>query len=218
MTSTKRGHECAQEDRWFSRLIDVSVCGACGDAVGSTPCHRHVHRVLVQTGSCPEHAGEHVKTWSGYDYNRFVELCQCCGVVPLHSGSRWSTWFCPVCRKEVDLLNARLGRYAVPIGRHSVHAGRLLTGPDLRDEVIIQDFMNTWNGAAAAMQALRAWSAIAVSKNVGAITGDPDAIVPLDAYHGLARERVDPADRFREMCVYFSRPGEAQRSREGEDS
>ena len=78
--------------------------------------------------------------------------------------------------------------------------------------------MNTWNGAAAAMQALRAWSAIAVSKNVGAITGDPDAIVPLDAYHGLARERVDPADRFREMCVYFSRPGEAQRSREGEDS
>ena len=218
MTSAKKDHERAQEDRWLRRLIDVSVCGACGDAVGSAHSHRDERRVLVQTGTCREHAGDNVEIWPGYDYNRFVELCLCCGAVPLGSGSRWDVWFCPVCREEVDLLNARLGRYALPIGRHSVHAGRLLSGQDLLDGVIVQDFMNTWSGVSAAMRALRAWATIAVRKNVEAITGDPDAVVPLEAYRSLARERVDPADRFREMCLHFGRAGQAERSREEEDS
>jgi hypothetical protein len=74
-------------------------------------------------------------TWPRFDFNEHVHLCECCRAVALDSGSRWSVWFCKPCKDRVRLLNDRLGRVAIPIGRHSMMAGVGIAGPDLVEAV-----------------------------------------------------------------------------------
>jgi hypothetical protein len=62
------------------------------------------------------------KEWRS-DLTERAHLCGCCRLELLRSGSRWSVWFCDECKERVRELNARLGRYVIPIGRHSMMAG-----------------------------------------------------------------------------------------------
>ena len=195
-------------------VCGVSVCGPCGDAVGRAPDRRDLSAEIIQLGSCPAHREGPTEPWTGYDYNRFVELCRCCGAVPLRSGSRWSVWFCPTCRAEVDLLNSRLGRYIVPIGRHSLHGGRLLSAHQIADPIVVQDFLNSWAGVGDAMTRLGEWARIAVRSNVERITGQEDAVLPITEYCRQARDLIDPAERFREMCVHFAPPQDIDHTKE----
>jgi hypothetical protein len=43
-------------------------------------------------------------TWPRYDFNEHIHLCECCRLVPLRSGSRWSVWFCEECKARVRNL------------------------------------------------------------------------------------------------------------------
>jgi len=191
------------------------VCGPCGDVVGSADDFYERGFTMVQTGPCPVHAAPAESTWPSYDYNRFVELCRCCGTVPLRSGSRWSVWFCPECREQVDLLNLRLGRYAIPIGRHSIHAGRLLSIEKAAEPVALHAFLEGMNAASDAMGVLGKWAHEVIRLNLRAIREDDDSVVPINPYCLAARRYVDPSDRFREMCAWLA--GQGRESQHEED-
>jgi hypothetical protein len=72
-------------------------------------------------------------TWPGYDFNQHLELCRCCHLVALPSGSRWSVWFCEDCTARVRAFNERIGRTTIPIGRHSLMAGVGLSGSQISE-------------------------------------------------------------------------------------
>lgn len=72
-------------------------------------------------------------TWPRYDFNEHLHLCECCKLVPLRSGSRWSVWFCEECKARVRNLNSITGWYVIPIGRHSLMGGIGIEGSELVD-------------------------------------------------------------------------------------
>ena len=188
------------------------VCRDCCDVVG--PFFRLYgaragEGPLLQRGSCDLHPPRaHAPRWPGFDFNRGVDLCYCCAIEPLTSGSRWSTWFCPTCRPLVDQLNADHGRCVVPIGRHSAHHGSVLRTEDAADPVAVQLFNDAAKAAAVATMALADWRAIAVTMNLDALgTGvSRAAVIP---YWRELTDRVDHAERFRNMCAYLDRRGRA---------
>jgi hypothetical protein len=155
------------------------VCGDCGDVVGP---FEHADRAVrledecfdlgprstyVQRGRCPTHTSEgNESRWPRFDYNRLVELCNCCGAVPLRSGSKWSVWFCDACKQQVQLLNGRHGRCVVPIGRHSVHAGWLLTGDQIENPLEVEAFVSSMSAISDGMCALHDWRRIVVRRNL----------------------------------------------------
>lgn len=188
-------------------ISGVMVCGACGDAVGSAERFDHQLGTLEQLGTCPLHEGPAGPTWPGYDYNRFVQLCQGCGTAAIQSGSRYSRWFCPECREQVELLNARLDRYAIPIGRHSALAGRLLSARELDNPVAVQMFVDFTNDSFAAMTLLEEWAKHVTRRNLEAIGHSEDSVIPIAEYCRAAQRYVLPEDRFREMCLYLHRRG-----------
>ncbi|MFC1660795.1 hypothetical protein ACFL3S_04905 [Gemmatimonadota bacterium] len=146
-----------------------------------------------------------------------AELCYCCGQVLLRSGSRWSVWFCKECKEQVGLLHGRLGRYVIPIGRYSLHAGfRLGAKPgepefDLAVELYVDKLQNLFQ----AMDVVWEWSGIVVREVLTerwpeALRANPDApeSPSIEAY--LERCRSDENEkmrRFREMVGSFERAG-----------
>lgn len=199
----------------LANIENALVCGPCGDVVGPAR-HRHVADfVMVQTGTCAVHAVPSEPTWPWKDFNRFVELCRCCGTVALYSGSRWVVWFCPTCCEQVSLLNQRLGRYAIPIGRHSVHAGRLLSAKDAESPVEVHVFVESMNANFGAMEVLERWAQRVIRLNLRAIGEDDDAAIPITPYCRAAQKYVDPLDRFREMCAWLSRESRTSQSEKG---
>ena len=73
--------------------------------------------LLRQRCNCDRSEGP---KWEKSDLDERAHLCECCRLELLPSGSRWSVWFCDECKGQVLELNARLGSYVVPIGRHSL--------------------------------------------------------------------------------------------------
>jgi hypothetical protein len=71
--------------------------------------------------------------WGG-DFNTYAELCRCCGLLLLRSGSRFSIWFCGQCLEAIKALNSSAGRCLVPIGRHSFMNGVGASAAQLRTE------------------------------------------------------------------------------------
>ena len=188
-------HFDTSNERTIRKMI---VCGRCADIVGPVDA-----KVRVQRGTCPEHSFEEEDTWSRFDFNRLLDLCQCCGAEALRSGGKFATWFCPECHSAVGELNGRLGRYAVPIGRHSFHAGAVMRSEDLSDPIMTRTFVNQWESISSSISTLRDWGQVAVRKNYEALGWYPNARILLKRY---LREstRIDKAQRFREMCKYFT--------------
>ena len=102
------------------------ICDACQQPFGTEPQPGYP---IPQRCACDRLADELV--WPGFDYNEHLRLCMCCRGIALPSGSRWSVWFCGPCKDRVRLYNDRLGRVAIPIGRHSLMAGIGISGVEL---------------------------------------------------------------------------------------
>lgn len=194
---------------------EMEVCHDCGQVVGRFFFAPHDFR--VQHGRCPAHAAPEAETarWPGYDYNLHADLCRCCGRAPLASGSRWSVWFCQACKEQVELLNARHGRCIVPIGRHSVHAGHVLSEDQARDPAAIDAFLATMNALGQVHDVLRRWAEGVVRRNLDAIGVAAGEAVLLERYWSAVRGRVDPDDRFREMCGFLEEAGRDADGRAG---
>jgi hypothetical protein len=117
-------------------------------------------------------------TWHGYDFNEWIRLCDCCLAVPMHSGSRWSPFFCSCCQPEI--LAAQRG---IPIGRHS-----LMNRTAPSDIVSMVD----------AIEQLDRWKAQHV-QHVAAAPTDP----PLATFLGAD---MHPSDAVRDLLDWWNGP------------
>jgi hypothetical protein len=196
------------------RIRAMMVCRACEDVVGwfyrldGMLAGQHQ---LLQRGRCARHpplAG--APRWPRFDFNRGVDLCYCCAIEPLATGSKWSVWFCEPCKQQVGLLNARHGRCIVPIGRHSVHRGHLLRAEDLDDAIVVESFVGAFESGSVAIRTLADWQRVAVVRNLDALGDDDRLEVPALEYWREVAAAVDRMDRFREMCAYLDERGRAR--------
>jgi hypothetical protein len=191
------------------RIVEMVVCGDCRDVVG--PFYQLYGKLagdgpLEQSGTCALHpARPGVPTWPLFDFNRGVDLCYCCGIEPLTSGSRYSVWFCDICKPMVLRLNAVHQRCIIPLGRHSFHYGWLLGADDLGDPVTMHRFSEASQAAAFATDALADWYRIVVGSNLEAIDAAGGPPTPVIRYWRDVAHAVDRAERFRVMCDYLDR-------------
>lgn len=181
---------------WLDHMFICTTCGGLhSDPAGSAWPHATPQRCY-----CEIEQIQRDERWPGSDLNKMAELCYCCGQVLLASGSRFSVWFCGACKEEVGLLNGRLGRYAVPIGRHSLHAGWMLkpSGPD--DQVWIEDLCNSWNAAAQAMERLAEWARVVVLRIAAERFGSGADRIPVRGYlEYAAASEIEKMHYFRNM-------------------
>ncbi len=122
----------------------------------------------------------------------YVELCYCCGIEPIKSGSRWSVFFCDECKDCVLSFNRRSGQWIIPIGRHSLmHGASLGAGEDARL------FTGQLRGLGDAIGHLGEWASDRVWRNVMSLSVslyldfDPDDRtegIDLASYLNAARE------------------------------
>lgn len=188
---------------WMFDRSRLEVCGPCGDVVGRLQRHPS-EPTLIQHGRCPEHQRPPDATpWPpNFDIGRAVELCRCCGRIPLRSGSRWSVWVCGACKRRIGQLHAHHDRYIVPIGRHSLHGGFMLQGEAALDPVAVELFAETWTSVRAAMDVLAEWAQEVVRRNLSDLGMDPREAVPLRTYVDAAIAGIDPEARFEALCRY----------------
>jgi len=80
------------------------------------------------------------------DFNKAYEMCYCCGLEVLPSGSRWSLFFCQNCNTWVRNFNELVGACIVPIGRHSLMNQAGLGGQEANNKAAIKQFTKQLKG------------------------------------------------------------------------
>ncbi|MFH1330981.1 MAG: hypothetical protein ABIJ48_10075 [Actinomycetota bacterium] len=68
--------------------------------------------------------------WPDHDFNEYFDLCWCCLLEPISSGSKWSSFYCEGCRQRVRGYNESMGRVLLYLGCHSIMNGLGLRGRD----------------------------------------------------------------------------------------
>ncbi|HET8526107.1 MAG TPA: hypothetical protein VFM81_05660 [Actinomycetota bacterium] len=192
-------------------LRNFVLCGTCLDLFEELPAAGSPTPQRCRCRSTDE------PVWPGHDFNEHLHLCECCRLVPLRSGSRWSVWFCGDCKSEVMDLNRLVGHCVIPIGRHSLMAGVGLAGRELtrardsqRDELLSR-FIDQSQGLFDAMDHLHAFSkarTVVLSDAVG-LHGDVRLDTWLDRIGELAGARPQvfgASGSFRALVDWFD-PG-----------
>ena len=198
-------------DIWKDILMgafdELFVCGPCGSVVW---------------GNCPKHRQNSFKPGGAQFYMRqsgaCYELCHCCGAFPIKNVNGPYKRFCSECEDEVRLLNARLGRCAVPTGYPTRHNNTInasdelladlgITPPELGllEKHIIEE--RQW-ALQQAERFLDWWSEKLLRLNLTELGWDKhDSAVPLATYLSRATQHIDKADRFRKMCMDLNEGG-----------
>jgi len=138
------------------------ICGTCRGLRGSW-WPRSGTPVREQQCRCGPRQEER---WPGFDFNRVAELCRCCGLDLLRSGSRWSVWLCRPCKERALSLDAWGSVPVVPIGRHSIQHGLGLAGSDLDDDGAVEAFVAAVVELTAAQQRLERWAEARLEANL----------------------------------------------------
>ena len=178
-------------------LGGLEICPRCRTLRGlCVPSLGNSRQPRLQECRCERRArprGEIDPAWNGFDVPAAVELCYCCGLVPLRSGSRWSVWLCDGCKPRAIDLNGRAGRPIVPLGRHSMMHGIGMSGPVKEDESEeIAAFCAAAGGLFQAIERLEEWSRLRVGFNLERMGFDLDAPVALTRYLERAAGSADP--------------------------
>ena len=160
---------------------DLIVCGRCGEVKGPVP-----GADAVQLCGCASQEQYRAQPRRGRDFPKWLELCKCCGLRTVSSGSRWSHFHCGRCRPRVAALNDFLGRCVVPQGRHSLMNGVGLKEPVGQHPVVYTAFADQLHAFLLSAADLQAWGARVVLDQLVALRFDPGADVSLDAYLGEA--------------------------------
>lgn len=182
------------------------ICGECHALRGRVP-EGGVRGDLVDDGAeqfcrCPPiEVRPAVPVWGG-DYNTYAELCRCCGLVLLASGSRYSVWFCQTCRPLVVALNRASGRCVVPIGRHSIMNGVRIRAGQLQSPVVVEGFVNNIRSLFASIGGLEGYARGVVARNLVDLGFEPGRNVYLGKYlWTVRRSHLTPQDGFAELVV-----------------
>ena len=98
------------------------------------------------------------ETWKGFDFNKKVELCYCCSMELINSGSRWSVFYCDECKDRVRAFNDIVGKVVIPLGRHSVMNSLVIEYKSHDLDVEISKFVTGWNSLVGIIDKIVDWS------------------------------------------------------------
>jgi hypothetical protein len=153
---------------------------------------------------CPcQRSTAHQAAWPGWDFNTYVELCRCCCLEPIKSGSRWSVFFCSECKDRVVALNDEIGE-SIPIGRHSLMHGIVGTVDDELDAA--EELVRAFQILDQAIERLDEHAKEQTQTNIRTLGFAPGEDVLLDSY--LERGAVSDltkADAFGNLRTHFLR-------------
>ncbi|MGQ0804768.1 MAG: hypothetical protein ACT4PI_13015 [Actinomycetota bacterium] len=172
-------------DGWY-RVGQLVVCGTCQRLHGPW---REVRdpQVRVQYCGCGRDAipfphEDQGGLWTRFDYPQVAELCRCCGLEVLASGSKWSVWFCDHCKDWVRELNETAGTCVIPIGRHSLMNGVALRADRAAEPGAIEHFAIAVQSLTRSQTWTADWVREVVRQNLAAVGTDPGVDVLLPGY------------------------------------
>lgn len=187
-------------------LTGFKVCTVCFDIYGTwVETRRGAKKPRVLTQSCRCNKPTRPKrTYPGYDFNTYAELCLCCGVVPVWSGHRFAMYFCERCRKVIVRLNRAAGRALIPIARHSIINGSFRREPEGKpaDIALAELMVNMWAGT----ELLIKWNALVVAghlKAAGLDEEDPPLLTYLEEAGPKPGTRSHGRRSFEKMWKYL---------------
>ena len=123
----------------------------------------------------------------GHDLHTTAELCRCCGVDLVLSGSRWAKWFCRECFGRVKDLNEQAGTCVVPIGPHSIMNGVFLKAGRARAPAAVASVWDQLGAFFRESGGIKAWSREVNRHNVHVLGLDTAELIPLQTYLVAAR-------------------------------
>ena len=97
-------------------IDNFTVCRTCAGLAGYPPVRKQYPQL------CRCHREEQVR-WPDRDFNEYVDLCWCCLLERIPSGSRWSPFYCPECLERAHGYNESMGGVLLYVGRHSLMNG-----------------------------------------------------------------------------------------------
>ena len=175
------------------------------DTVPELPPRENWSMAEWQHCGCPRQNPEKPEPrWPGFDFNKLVELCHCCGLEPVRSGSKFSVWFCEECKERVCRLNAEYQRVVIPLGRHSVHSGLLLTGSQAKDPAEVSYFVHRVREMEESIDRVRKAARASVLLNLQKLGFPLTECVLLWKYLSApGRAQLDKAEAFQRLCSQF---------------
>jgi len=165
---------------------DAVICGSCHQIRGTALAGFH-QRCACEPLPDPE------EPRYGHDFLMAAELCRCCGLVLLRSGSKWSVWFCVPCKDLARSFNEQVGRCVIPIGRHSLMNGVGLKGTDAKRNAAVKRFAEELGSLFARVGWMDDWKGLAVRHNLVVLGAHPDHDLPLADYLDLVALAPNPA-------------------------
>jgi hypothetical protein len=124
-------------------------------------------RKLYQKCQCKSReTGLIEETWKGFDFNTKVELCYCCSMVLINSGSKWSVFYCDECKDRVRAFNDIVGKVVIPLGRHSVMNSLMIEYKSHDLDVEISKFVTGWNSLVGIIDKIVDWSTQSLFQNL----------------------------------------------------
>ncbi|MFP5255368.1 MAG: hypothetical protein ACLGI8_05890 [Acidimicrobiia bacterium] len=163
----------------------LRICGTCHRLRGPVPDHDDGAEQLCD---CTPQEVRHAQPLWGGDHNTYAELCRCCGLRLLSSGSRFSVWFCDYCKPLVVTLNRQLGRYLVPIGRHSIMSGVAVRPAEVGFTAAAELLADITHEMIAGIGNIKDWARTVVARNLEVLGFEPDTDVYLGKYLWTVRK------------------------------
>jgi hypothetical protein len=158
--------EAAMSIKSFGLGDDTEICPVCYALRGTMVYRPPGSRQLCDCEIAQLRTrGQEVPTY-GHDLHEAAELCRCCGVDLVLSGSRWAKWFCPECFGRLKVLNEAAGTCVVPIGRHSIMNGVFLKANKDRGPEALNAFADQLLAFFRESGGIQAWGREVVRHNV----------------------------------------------------
>lgn len=178
------------------------LCGRCNELRGQVPDQPKGTEQLCRC--TPVEVRREQPSWGG-DHNTYAELCRCCGLVLLKSGSRWSVWLCDYCKPLVMALNRQSGRCVVPLGRHSLMNGIGLRASDFERPDAIARFASASRGLFAQVEGLDGYRRSVIAHNRRVLGFEPHEDVYLGKYlWTVRRSELTPAAAFVALTLHLT--------------
>ncbi len=183
-------------------LIDKSrlvICTSCGEIRGmwhvisglrftswmGDPAKPYRQLCECERTAAPGRKPRGYKSWQRDDFDCIIELCRCCSLVAVSSGSKWSTFQCLECLRRTERFNASAGRCVIPIGRYSL-MNRVALVPDKPSSIEkVESFLDACKGLWAMADRLGEWRAMCVRKNIEQLGLGSEPEIPLLDYLAL---------------------------------
>lgn len=185
----------------------LRLCGTCLQICGPVP---ERDDGAQQYCGCPPLEPRPPQPRWGADHNTYAELCRCCGLRLLRSGTRYSVWFCDYCKPLILTLNRQLGRYLVPIGRHSLMAGVAVRPVEEGFTAAAEFLADATVDMVAGIGSTERWARAVVARNVEVLGFEPGTDVYLGKYlWSVRRSPLHPAPAVVALTLHVLAPRKA---------